>query len=113
MTTENIKQPLLVRGIEQIDKYTLGIEWADGHKGRWRLSHLRRHCHCAHCVDEWTNEQLLDPQKVDENILCLGVESVGRYALVVKFTDGHSTGVYTFQHLRNICQCEECSAKKS
>ena len=94
--TAKAGQLLLVREIEQLDAYTLGIEWTDGHKSRWRLSHLRRRCPCAACKDEWTNERTLDPASVDDNIQATTIESVGRYALVVHFTDGHSTGIFTF-----------------
>ena len=106
--TTHAKQILLVRKIEQLDPYTLGIEWADGHQSRWRLSHLRRHCQCATCKDEWTNEPRLDPSTVDDNIQATTLESVGRYALTTNFTDGHSTGIYTFTYLRELCQCDEC-----
>ena len=105
MSNQDITQPLLVRKIYQVDRYTLGIEWTDGVKCQWRLSDLQRSCQCAKCVDEWTNEQLLDPNTVDDNALCLGVESVGRYALLIKFTSGCTTGIYTFQHLRSLCKC--------
>jgi DUF971 family protein len=108
--THELNRPLLVRSIEQIDKYTLGIEWTDGHKSRWRLSHLRRHCPCAQCVDEWSGEALLSPEAVADNIQCSVVESVGRYAITIKFTDGHATGIYSFTTLRELCQCEECTA---
>jgi len=36
------------------------------------------------------------------------VEPVGRYALQFKWNDGHSSGIYSFEHLRNICPCEQC-----
>lgn len=94
--------PLLVRKIEQIDQHTLGIEWTDGHKSRWRLSRLRRACPCATCRDEWTGKPLLDPSRVDENITARRVESVGRYALTIHFSDGHSTGIYSFPMLREL-----------
>ena len=96
--------PLLVRNIEQLNPYTLGIEWIDGHKSRWRLSHLRRHCPCALCRDERAGERLLDPETVDDKIQAIRVESVGRYAIRILFTDGHSTGVYSYQLLRNLDQ---------
>ena len=97
-------RPLLVRKIEQIDNHTLGIEWTDGHLSRWNLAHLRRHCRCAKCVDEWTNEPILKPEDVDNDLLATSVESVGRYALRVNFSDGHQTGIYTFPFLREIDQ---------
>jgi len=107
-----MKQPLLVRRIAQLDRYTLGIEWIDGHRSHWRLSNLRRHCPCAHCVDEWTGEQILKAEAVDEDLLAKQVDSVGRYALRVRFADGHDTGIYNFNILRDLCECDECRAKR-
>ncbi len=99
---------LAVRRIEQIDKHTLGIEWNDGHKSMWQLAHLRRNCPCALCVEEMTNKPLLDPNSIDDNITCSKVVSVGRYALTIDFSDGHNTGIFTFDKLRKRCQCDLC-----
>lgn len=107
-----MEQPLLVRSIEQIDSHTLGIEWNDGHHSRWRLSALRRNCSCALCKDEWSGEAILNRDDVDDDIQAKNIASVGRYALKIEFTDGHSTGIYTFKHLRELCQCDECNAGK-
>ena len=107
---DHARQPLLlVRKIAQLDRHTLGIEWVDGHRSNWRLSTVRRACPCASCVDEWTGERTLEPTGVDDNILATDVESVGRYALKVRFSDGHDTGIYTFRRLREICECSECT----
>ena len=98
----NNTKPLLVKKIAQLDGHTLGIEWIDGHRSHWRLATLRRKCPCAACVDEWTNEPLLDPATVADDLSCSQVESVGRYALRVQFSDSHDSGIYTFAYLRQI-----------
>lgn len=108
-----MSKPLLVREIAQIDRTTLGITWTDDHQSQWHLAQLRRRCPCAGCVDEWTGEPLLDPNKVDDQLVCSQIESVGRYALTIKFSDGHGTGIYTYTLLRELCQCAECEAKRS
>jgi DUF971 family protein len=33
---------------------------------------------------------------------------VGNYAVQISFTDGHSTGIFSYDYLRTLCQCEEC-----
>jgi DUF971 family protein len=37
-------------------------------------------------------------------LLATAVESVGRYALRVRFADGHDTGIYSFELLRELDQ---------
>lgn len=93
-----------VKKVYQVDAHTLGIDWSDGVQSRWRLSHLRRHCPCAMCVDEWTRERRLDIDSVDDNLSAVGIDSVGRYALRVKFADGHDSGIFTYDLLRELDQ---------
>ncbi len=38
----------------------------------------------------------------------LNVEPVGHYAIRIEWSDGHNTGIYSFDHLRKICPCETC-----
>jgi hypothetical protein len=33
---------------------------------------------------------------------------VGNYALAFAWSDGHSTGIYTFEYLRKLCPCPQC-----
>jgi len=30
---------------------------------------------------------------------------VGRYAVQIAWTDGHDSGIYTFEYLRELCPC--------
>lgn len=36
------------------------------------------------------------------------VEAVGQYAIRIYWNDGHSSGIYSFDHLRSICSCKDC-----
>ena len=38
------------------------------------------------------------------------IEYVGRYALKFVWSDGHDTGLYSFDLLRGLCGCAKCSA---
>ena len=40
----------------------------------------------------------------------LGVEPVGNYAIRINWSDGHNTGIYSYDHLRHICTCDACKA---
>jgi DUF971 family protein len=39
----------------------------------------------------------------------LKVEPVGGYAVQIHWNDGHSAGIYSWEHLREICPCAECA----
>jgi len=42
----------------------------------------------------------------------LSVEPVGGYAIRIAWNDGHSTGIYSFDHFRKICPCDECTTAR-
>ena len=101
------------RDMEWLDKGILGIQWSDGHKGVYPVRHLRQHCPCAACTDEWTGELRLKPDDVPMLIMLQDVEPVGRYALQFKWSDGHDTGIYSYSFLRSQCQCDICQPVKA
>jgi DUF971 family protein len=56
-------------------------------------------CPCAACVDEHTGAQLLKPESVPLDVRATKVEPVGQYALRITWSDGHQTGLYSFDLL--------------
>ncbi|MBI2345889.1 MAG: DUF971 domain-containing protein [Deltaproteobacteria bacterium] len=90
--------------LRQIDPRTLGITWSDGRESRYAVRDLRLACRCAQCVHEMSGESLLNPQTVPADIHPLQVRPVGNYALHIIWSDGHSTGIYRFDLLRQLCQ---------
>lgn len=97
-----MKGPLLVREIKQKDNHTFSILWSDGKDQDFRLSDVQKQCPCASCIDETTGKRLLNPTTVHDHVKALYVRSVGRYALQIQFTSGCSTGIYSFQMLRQM-----------
>lgn len=91
------------------DGQRLRIRWADGHVSEYTPRHLRLQCRCAGCVDEFTGEPILDPRTVSEAIYPEAIRYVGRYALRFEWSDGHDTGIYPFELLREICPCAVCA----
>ena len=91
-----------VKKIWQQDERTLGINWTDGRKSLYDVVELRRQCRCANCVDEISKKKTLNPDDIPESIRPVKVESVGRYALAIQFSDGHRTGIYAFDKLREM-----------
>ena len=45
---------------------------------------------------------MVDPTQIPENIAPVEVSPVGNYALSIIWSDGHSTGIYSWQTLRAI-----------
>jgi DUF971 family protein len=43
-----------------------------------------------------------DPSSVAADLLQSGGRLVGRYGLALRFSDGHDTGIYSFQFLRQV-----------
>jgi len=80
----------------------LGIEWQDHQRSLFTLWDLRVACPCAACVDEWTGKNLLDPTSIPADIAIERVQSVGRYALGISWSDGHRSGIYTYERLRKL-----------
>jgi DUF971 family protein len=92
-----------VQIIEESDR-EISINWSDDAETRYNAVELRRNCPCASCVNEWTGEKMLDPASVSEDITINSTSVVGRYALNFHFSDGHETGIFTFQFLRKLSE---------
>jgi DUF971 family protein len=88
--------------IRQAGPRELVITWADGAESRFDVRTLRLACGCAHCIDEWTGAGRLDPASVPEDVHPIKVETVGRYAIQIEWSDGHASGIYPFARLREL-----------
>ncbi len=85
-----------------VDGGLVEIEWSDGHRSKLEFRPLRQACPCALCVDEMTGAPRLDPESVPRDVHPRDVRTVGRYALQFQWSDGHNTGLYTFDTLRAL-----------
>ncbi|MDP2600577.1 MAG: DUF971 domain-containing protein [Deltaproteobacteria bacterium] len=99
--------------LKKIDPRTLGVEWEDAHQGVYDTTFLREHCTCAACVDEWTGERKVKTGMLPATVLPVTIDSVGNYGLQIRFSDGHATGIYTYDYLRSLCQCPGCHSRES
>ena len=86
------------------------IEWdTDGHAALYPARELRLACPCAACVDEMSGRALLNPDSVAADVRPVSIALVGAYGLRVRWSDGHDTGIYTFERLRAACPCPACA----
>jgi len=97
------------------------IDWKDGHKSAWTFTWLRNACPCATCHEERVHngrkpgEAKPKPQTLlpmyEAPMRPTEATPVGKYALKFKWTDGHESGIYSWEYLRRVCQCEACITK--
>lgn len=89
------------------------IEWdREGHQALYPARALRLACPCAACVEEMTNRPLLDPATVPADVRPVQLALVGAYGLRILWSDGHGTGIFTFDRLRAECPCGACQAAR-
>jgi DUF971 family protein len=94
------------REIRQDGESGLRITWADERVCEYTAVALRRVCPCAQCVNEWTGQRMLEPEKISNELTIADLNIVGRYALNFRWSDGHETGIYSFKYLRELCEGE-------
>jgi DUF971 family protein len=96
------------------------ITWADGHSSHYDFAFLRDECPCATCNDERERKRTASsagPASPAAAVLPMfkpkvtarTANAVGNYAINIAFNDGHSTGIYSYDHLRQICPCPDCA----
>ena len=91
--------------IGRANQHDLRVTWQDGHESVYPARALRLACPCAGCVDEMTGAIRVIGSSVPADVHPLKVELVGRYALTIHWSDGHHTGIYSFEKLRTLCPC--------
>lgn len=86
----------------------LEVDWADGHKSVYPVTLLRSMCPCAQCKqmrDEQEKRRSalnILPGNYTGTISALGAQMVGNYAIQIDWSDGHGSGIYSFDYLREI-----------
>jgi DUF971 family protein len=113
-TAPGTLRPLALRK-EGADR--LVIEWNDGHRSvhSWRA--LRANCPCAGCREEHAKPPdpfriLSDKELAGGPLRPVAVKPVGYYAYQITWSDGHDTGIFTFESLRDLCECPSCRVRR-
>ncbi len=86
----------------------LSITWSDGQTHKLSVRKLRERCPCASCresrsADKQKNNLLpvLRPEET-QPLHIVDMRPVGNYAYSISFSDGHDTGIYTLEFLREL-----------
>jgi DUF971 family protein len=87
------------------------IDFSDGQRRRYSPRHLRDSCPCASCREKRAQPDdpaapaelfpVLKPEETQPLTLA-AMDPVGNYAYVIRFSDGHDTGIFTFQTLLSL-----------
>lgn len=96
------------------------VTWADGHDSHYDFAYLRDECPCATCNDEREKKTEFAARSGGQaasaalpmfkpKVRAQAATPVGNYAIQITFTDGHATGIYSYDQLRSICPCGECA----
>lgn len=100
MTPESAPRPVRVTPFPNGE---IGVVWDDGHESYYGAHAIRCACPCASCVDEMTGAKVLRDADVPESVRVVSIHPVGNYGISIRWSDGHDTGIYTFQKLRQMC----------
>ena len=94
---------LIPKSVTRHSPNELKVIWSDNKEYIYNLQSLRYYCQCALCKHEITREKLIKLEDIPEDINLVKVEVVGNYALSFYWSDGHSTGIYSYEYLRKLC----------
>ena len=85
------------------------IRWNDGQECHYPFDGLRAICPCVECKGGHVHmggppdrEALYQTPTTDLTVE--GVQAVGSYAIQFQWSDGHWTGIYTWEYLRAACE---------
>lgn len=87
------------------DKNKLHIKWDNESESEIGLVYLRDECPCAVCKGETVLMKSYRPAKKvssPEMYKIKDISVVGGYAIQITWRDGHNTGIYTYQHLKQL-----------
>jgi DUF971 family protein len=85
----------------------LTVRWQDGRATKFAPKWLRARCPCAGCVEEWTGKRTTGEAQVEASVRCRGLQQVGNYAVQLEFSDGHNTGIFSWDTLLTLRQEQE------
>ena len=86
----------------------LAVTWHDGHESAYDAGYLRFICPCAGCRGHAPGEVVPPAWDHVKDVRITDASQVGGYAIQFSFSDGHATGIYAYDRLRDACPCAAC-----
>jgi DUF971 family protein len=101
--SSSVKVPA-IKGLNEVGRYAVGVQWVDGHDSIFPLENLRRFCPCNECGGE------VDGSIPEGHQRMLQLSRLGTTGLYIGWADGHET-LYTTTQLRERCRCAYCAGE--
>ena len=98
------------------DGASLLVTWDDQHTSNYSLDYLRQECPCAGCKGEMLFGKVYRPPAL--KLFTPGMNELesltptGGYGVMAAWKDGHNTGIYSWDYLRLLCPCENCTQQR-
>ncbi len=94
----------------KVEKNRLNILWDDDSTSEIELKYLRDECPCANCKGETILFKSFKPVQIGKDspskYKIISMEVVGNYALQITWADGHNSGVYTWEYLKELAESQ-------
>jgi len=95
------------QSIRRLEDGAIEVAWSDGARTGYSPRVLRDACPCATCREKRVEPAKPNPLQVlrPEETVPLsisGMQPVGQYAYKIVFSDGHDSGIYTLEYLREL-----------
>lgn len=87
----------------------LEVRWADGTQYRLPLEYLRVHSPSAEVQGHGPGQQVLVAGK--RNVGVAAIEPVGQYGVLLRFDDGHDTGIFSWETLARLGRDQDANWK--
>ncbi len=97
------KRPV-IKTLQEVGRYAIGIVWNDGHDSIFPLEGLRRACPCNVCKGYVKGAIPEASQRLRQ------FSRLGESGVFIAWVDGHET-LYTAGDLRSLCRCAYCAGE--
>lgn len=95
-------RPVVVSVEPNAPAKVLKLGWNDGRQSLLSFVDLRFQCPCAHCVDEHSGQRKIKRESIKPDVAPGRIQTVGNYAISIHWSDGHDTGIYSYDYLNRL-----------